>query len=567
MQNFTPHSATLRLLRYQALAKLSRTLSRFRGPRRLILSVLAMLLAAVWIMQVAASVLYREAADAEKLAVWIPVGLMAYALWHLLKTACRTPIEPFEWTGAERELLGAAPLRRGDLVTYRLISIAMAAVAKAACFSLVMLPDLPIWAAGFAGMLLALLFIDLIRMAMEIVVYGLSRREFVRFRTIVLGIAILCVSIGLMDTFPMPDEAVASNLPASVVIGVRAVDSLMNLRNTGIGMMAEAPFELFSNVILASGMSLTLLARLLLAAVLVMGLAAAVVRLDLYFEHRRVRAERDAFKRHGCRVLPAGETERRKQTPVFVPVRLRGAGTLAWRQALGAMRHPTSLCVAMVVPGFLSCLILLTPHRGPMMLMQMTAGLVFYSFLLLPTAFKFDFRRDVNRLAMLKRLPLSSTAVTAGQLAVPVFLCTLFQLFVLLVGLAVHPYHPGLLVAALMVLVPTNILIFSFENLIFLLYPYRLNQEGLTVFFRSILTFTGKGLLFAGALAIVLLWALAARYVSVPMQSRPDGPWNAAGAIFVAGLWILVTAAAVATTALLSRVYGRFDPSQDTPGA
>ena len=199
------------------------------------------------------------------------------------------------------------------------------------------------------------------------------------------------------------------------------------------------------------------------------------------------------------------------------------------------------------------------------MLIHLVSALVFYSFLLLPTAFKFDFRRDVNRLATLKCLPISSTAVTLGQLAVPVLLCTLFQTSVLLIALATRPYHPGLLALAVLVLVPTNVLIFSLENLIFLLYPYRLNQEGLGVFFRSILTFTGKGLLFAAGLAVVLLWAVVAHHLTSHMQLQASGRWNVPALLFMSGLWLLVTVAAVAATSLLSHVYRRFDPSQDAP--
>ena len=41
-----------------------------------------------------------------------------------------------------------------------------------------------------------------------------------------------------------------------------------------------------------------------------------------------------------------------------------------------------------------------------------------------------------------------------------------------------------------------NVLVFALDNLIFLLYPYRMQQEGMEIFLRTMLTFTGKGLLF-----------------------------------------------------------------------
>ncbi len=565
MYRMTPHPAILQLLRFQASARIARTLQRFRGRRRLILSILAVLLTIAWLGQVAAGLLLRAPADPEKLAVWIPMGLLAYAIWHLLKAACHTPIEPFEWTPAEQELLGGAPLRRYDLVTYRLIAIAIAAVAKAACFSLVMLPDLRIWLAGFAGMLMALLFVDLVRMSIEIVVYGMSCKEFIRFRIAVLGLAAVCGGAALARVFPLDSPTGGGELPTSLAIAMRIVNALLDLRHTGIGPVVEAPFAVFANVILAPSFSAMLLTNLLIAGTLIVALGAGVIWLDLHFQQRRVAAERSAFLQPRRSSATTEGTNRDARHPVRLPLRLQGAGSLAWRQTLGAIHYRTSLSVAMIVPGILSCTTLFTPHRGRIMLIQIVGGLVFYSFLLLPTAFKFDFRRDIDRLAVLKGLPISPTAVTLGQLAVPVLLCSLFQLVVLLVAIVVRPYPIGWLCMAMLVLIPTNVLIFALENLIFLLYPYRLNQEGLGVFFRSILTFTGKGILFAGALAIALIWAFVARYLT--FQLLPANLHNIGSFIFISGMWALTTAAAAITTALLIGVYRRFDPSQDTPAA
>ena len=565
MRRLLPHPATIRLLQFQATAKLSRTLSRFRGTRRLGLSILAILLAMIWLGQVGAALFLREPADPAKLSVWIPMGLLAYTLWHLVRAACRTPIEPFEWTPAEQELLGGAPLARHELVMYRLAAIGIAATAKAFCFALVMMPDLQIWLAGFFGMLMALLFVDLARMLMEIAVYGMSRQEFLRFRIGVLGIAAAVFAMVLIKSFPLPESVSQSQLPSSLAIGLNILSQLLDLRTTAVGALAARPFEFFGDVILAQQVSGLLLADVLVVTVMILALGAAVIGLDAWFYRRRVARERVCFQQLQNRGSSSSTTSFGRRSELRVPPRVAGAATLAWRQTLGAFHYRTSLCVAMIVPGVLSCLTLFAPHRGAIMLFQIVGGLVFYSFLLLPTAFKFDFRRDVDRLGVLKSLPISPTAVTLGQLAVPVTLCTLFQLLVLLVAMAVRPFHPGLLLAAVAILIPTNCLIFSLENLIFLLYPYRLNQEGLGVFFRSILTFTGKGILFAVGLAVALLWGFAAQHA---VTFFLPGSGNAMrGFIFTAGLGLLITACAAGTTAMLINVYRRFDPSQDTPAA
>ena len=236
-----------------------------------------------------------------------------------------------------------------------------------------------------------------------------------------------------------------------------------------------------------------------------------------------------------------------------------------WRgvKRFGAYHYRTSLAISLIIPAFLSCTTLMTPQAGWMMFVQLVGGLAFYSFLLLPTALKFDFRRDVDRLATLKSLPISPLAITVGQLAVPVLLCTLFQVGVLLVAMVVRPYPIWLGLAALVLLVPINVLIFATENLIFLLYPYRLSQEGLGVFLRTILTFTAKSVIFVMALVIVVVWALLVRQIGTWLL--PGGELVAISLVFCTGIWSLVMAAAIGTVALLARVYGRFDPSQDAP--
>ena len=63
---------------------------------------------------------------------------------------------------------------------------------------------------------------------------------------------------------------------------------------------------------------------------------------------------------------------------------------------------------------------------------------------------------------------------------------------------------------AMLVMIPLNVLVFGLDNLIYLLYPYRVQQEGLEIFLRTMLTFTGKGLLFAVGLAAMSAWGFAA---------------------------------------------------------
>ena len=179
---------------------------------------------------------------------------------------------------------------------------------------------------------------------------------------------------------------------------------------------------------------------------------------------------------------------------------------------------------------------------------------MFYSFLLMPAALRFDFRRDVDRMAVLKALPFGPWSVTIGQLAVPVIACTLFQLLVLIIACVISPYPVFWLGCAMLLLLPINMVIFSLENLIFMLFPYRPNQEGVGVFMRTILTFTGKGLIFGLGVVVSIAWMFAAK------RWLGGGP-----TLFVIGTGLMTCATAALLTFLIVRTYLRFDPSQDTP--
>ena len=105
-------------------------------------------------------------------------------------------------------------------------------------------------------------------------------------------------------------------------------------------------------------------------------------------------------------------------------------------------------------------------------------------------------------------------------------------------------------------------LIISMENAIFLMHPYRRNQEGIEVFLRTILTFTGKGVLFAIGLVMTLVWAWAAIYIGKMFESQVIG-----AVLFGAGVIFALTVLAWLATKTCARFFERLDISQDLPPA
>ena len=557
------HPAIAQLLRFQSMAKLRRMCRGFSTRRRFLLSSLGLILAVVWLGQAAVSILLREPTDPAKFRSLVPLGMLAYGLWHVLKVACRRPEEPIEWTPAERELLCGGPFQRHHLVVYRLATITMAAIFKAACFSLLMLPDLHVWEAGFFGSLLALLFLDLIRMSVEVTACGISRRTYLKCRVLVLVLVGAVAGSALVTATCSPSIPQADTARTTIGLMAGIIRAVAEMRESWIGVVFESPFLVFSQVITVQEYSHNLFGWVTLAIAMVASTAWLVIRLDSYFLSKAASAERLEYGRRdntaSAPLFPRLAQVDLPQVPWYA-----GVGPLAWRQAIGAHRHAGSLLLALVAPGVLACIPLLVHREPKRALLDVVGALAFYSFLLLPAALKFDFRRDVDRLSVLKVLPIPPLAVVAGQIATPVMLASGFQVAVLTIALIVRPTHPGFAAAALLLLIPLNVVIFALDNLIFLLYPHRLNQEGLEVFLRTTLTFTAKGLLFTLGLGLAIGWAFLARKIA-----RATAEWGImlgnGTVLFVLGVGCMLCVIATLAMCLLVRAYQRFDPSQDTP--
>ena len=169
------HPAVFLLLWCKYKAAFRKCKRAFSSRRRILYSTIGILLALVYLSQVILSILLRESLDPQRFRESVPLGLTVYTLWHLVRTAFKRPEVPIAWTPAEIEQLSGAPFSRLDLLAYRFGAILNAALIKAFCFSLLMLPDLTIWLAGFVGAFLALFFVDLWRVWIEIVMWGYHR--------------------------------------------------------------------------------------------------------------------------------------------------------------------------------------------------------------------------------------------------------------------------------------------------------------------------------------------------------------------------------------------------------
>ncbi len=204
-----------------------------------------------------------------------------------------------------------------------------------------------------------------------------------------------------------------------------------------------------------------------------------------------------------------------------------------------------------------SAMIILT-HRGDKSSdLSAMVGVGIWMNLLFVTMLRFDFRDELDRMDVLRSLPIRPAAVAAAELIAPVLVLTLMQGIVLAaVALAgILPWRYVLAAAAFTV--PFNLLLAGIENLLFLMFPLRaagLIAGDMQMFGRQMVVFFCKFLLLIAGLA-------AAAAVGTIGFILGNKSWPAFGAVAWVGLWFV----SMGTIPLLARAYTRFDPSVDTP--
>ena len=172
--------------------------------------------------------------------------------------------------------------------------------------------------------------------------------------------------------------------------------------------------------------------------------------------------------------------------------------------------------------------------------------------------FAFDFRRDVDRMAALKALPLSAGAVAAGQLVAATLFTTLLQLagFALVV-VATDAFALRALFALALPLPALSWAAVCVDNAIFLLWPYRSVPED-----PGDMGFMGRNMLImAVKIALVGLLVVAAALAAGFVTRQAGGGALWAGATAAACLSV----ACAPLTKLVAWAFDRFDVSRDVP--
>jgi hypothetical protein len=159
-----------------------------------------------------------------------------------------------------------------------------------------------------------------------------------------------------------------------------------------------------------------------------------------------------------------------------------GIGPLAWRHLQGVVRRRSLLFFFILLPVgefFLGRFLVQQMHgAGTEAVVKVLplVGLLLFQPLLLPAIYAHDFRRDYDRMEVLKTLPIGSAKLILGQVLTPVVCTTIMQgLGAFAFAMAGADTLAAILALSSMVFlgIPLSLLVVLLDNMVFLLSPSR----------------------------------------------------------------------------------------------
>ncbi|MGI9413168.1 MAG: putative ABC exporter domain-containing protein [Hyphomicrobiales bacterium] len=442
----------------------------------------------------------------------------------------------------EINFLFAGPFSRRSLVVYKICAYFTGAVLSAAIFVLLIPGRASTGFAAFTGSLLTLLFVQLATAAFSTCAHAFEGSPIMRARQPAIILLSALIAAAVLTVTATTDKTV--------------FDVLAGFRHSWIGGIVLAPFAVFAQLFLAQNIFPDLIVWSACAIAINAALLAVIIRLDgraadhaLLASHRL--SNRWARMRQGASFWASEKTTGRslRRAPA-----LGGLGPIAWRQAINAIRNSGRVILVFFVIAMLTGPLLAS--AGTTSAISGIVGLLyFFIAFMMPRSLVCDFRGELSSLELYKALPVAPWRICAGQLAVPVALSSAIELVMILSTLL---FFDGPAAAVLIALaaftVPSNLLLYGLENLVFLLFPTKLLPVG-----RADFEFIGRTLVDFIAKTIIIVAAGAAAGAAGLAALQASGhSW----AWFAVASWLVLSLIGLMTVLLLAYAFRRFRVSQ-----
>jgi len=535
------------LLGLQCRAWLRSAWRSLHTVKGVLLALVGLVVLGLWILSTLVSP--QAGIDPDKLRRTAPAVFLTYCLFAALvfKTERGLYFSP-----AEVNLLFAGPFTPRQLLGYKIMLSTLILLPTTLFLSLLFRIHAHWYLAAFLGLFLAFLFLQLFQMALNLLAIAVGTHAYTRGRKLGLLLVLLAVAGIIFE--------VSRTAPPGGRGGVFG-----RIEQTWLWQTIASPLRWFVEVFLTEpgAWSSLLLYTALSGGVIFVPLAIVLLLDAHYLESAAITSEKIYTRLQRMRRGEAsgGWRESTEKVRLGLPdfPWWGGVGPIAWRQATTALRSLGRLALFALIVGP----ILMGPimagrdefganEGGPLA----TAGLLLWLTIVLTTMVPFDFRGDLERMEVLKTLPLPAWRVALGQLVTPVLLLYLVQALLLgAVQLAWGQWN-FLLVLFLVFAPPANLLVFGLDNLLFLWFPSRVvaaNPGDFQALGRNVLILLAKlgVLLLASGLSALVWLGVFALSESLP------------AALVCA--WLTLTAFAFAIVPLLALAFASFDVARDMP--
>jgi ABC-2 type transport system permease protein len=532
----------LRLLGW--LRRLRRALGTVRG---ILLCVFGLLMCGIWLLP---AILFTPPPGPGHLAEVRRLGPLAVMAFCVLNVIFSSGERAISFSPAEVNLLFPAPFSRRQLLLYKMAGMLGGTLLSAVFLTLVTRQHTASFLAGLVGLSLTLAFLQLFSMVLALLGSAVGARAYNRRRRVVLVVLVTVL--------------LAAAVQAGVHFQGRSLgDVLTEVEQTPVVQALLTPVGWLIRAGTAERIWPDLVQWAALGLVLDLCLVALVLALDAnYLETAAAASEKlyarlQRLRRGGPALgTPASGTAR-----LGLPSlpRWGGVGPLLWRQLTTALRSLWSLLLVLVLFAVITAPILLNLTRhGPDPEPAATlVGLLVGISLFVPPLLPFDFRGDLDRMDLLKTLPLPAWRLVVGELLAPALLTSLAQLLFLAgAQILLGRVQPALL-GAMIFLAPINLLLFGVENLFFLWFPTRLVGAGpgdFQLFGRQMLLWLGKLLVLGVAVGLAFVTGLLVFLLA-------GHSWLAAGL----AAWLVMAGITTGLLPLVVLAFQHFDVAQDTP--
>lgn len=547
------------LLSLQAKGKIRRTLKRLSSPRRAIPTILVGVLMGLYALKVYIAIAYYDMPETIPIEGLAPIGMLYILLLKLLGVCIDRKKSGAGFRHEEVHHLVGGPFRLEQVRLFRVVghavSIFFTSLFAAAFFGFHVTSIL----AAVAGAYLAMLFTYLVYTAIAVIAFQISESSYRRLRTLGCGLAAAMMA-WLLYRVSLQD---VSNLAFLKAFGGEAIE-FSRLPMVAIFML---PFFIFTKVIVAESLGSWLL--WMVPSLLLNYLALQfLLYVEVALEWKALQRERSEFQANQSKLkAPNQGTSLGLDASIGVVPWFGGAGPIVWRQLKAILRLQRGLCWLLVPLASAFAVGAYLAYDAEQGAFQTVAVVVVMTSVFLPGLLPFDFRGDLNGLPALKMMPIRPLAVVLGQLCVPVALLTAFQCVALSTILLHDASQWSLVFWTVFFLIPTNIVIIALENLVFLIYPYKVAEFDMQATVRRVVMLMAK---FCVVFLVVLVGLLAGFGV---LGLKMAVQQTAIGGI-LAGVWqplliglelVALFSVAIGVVWTTCLAYRRFDLSEDLP--